>query len=109
MLCRVSNKGALGKEDSLTSASTRLSANVTAVSFRRPLVVLCRESFFAECRTLGKEIFVECTPMPRVLLLANAFVTESRTLPSARQKALGKAPSTRQRPGFRPVVLVGTT
>jgi hypothetical protein len=67
---------ALGKEDSLPSARTRLSAKVTAVSFRRRLTALCREPPFAEC------ILV-----PRVLLSANVVVTERRTLPSA---ALGK-------------------
>jgi hypothetical protein len=61
LLCRVSNRKALGKEDSLSSARTRLSAKITAVSFRRPLTVLCREPLFAECRALGKEIFAECT------------------------------------------------
>jgi hypothetical protein len=39
--------------------------------------------YFTECLTLGKEIFAECFPVPRVLLSANIVVTESRTLPSA--------------------------
>jgi hypothetical protein len=42
--------------------------------------------------TLGKDVFAECISVPRVLLSVNAIVTESRTLPSARQKALGKKP-----------------
>jgi hypothetical protein len=99
ILCLVSNwglaklalssvkQGALGKEDSLPSAKTQLSGKVTAVSFRWRLTTLCREPPFAECLALGKEIFAECIPVPRVLLSANAVVTESRTLPSA---ALGK-------------------
>jgi hypothetical protein len=91
-------RGALGKEDSLSSAKTLLSAKITAVRFRRRLTVLCREPRFAECLALGKGIFAECVPVPRVLLSANTVITESRTLPSA---ALDKAPSTRQRPGFR--------
>jgi hypothetical protein len=78
--------------------------------FRRRLTALCREPPFAECLALGKEIFAECIPVPRVLLSANVVVTGSRTLPSAAldkgsiecpTKALSKAPSTRQRPGFR--------
>jgi hypothetical protein len=63
------------QSDQYTGA-TRLSANVTTVTFRRWLTVLCRESLFVECRAL------DSTPVPRVLLSANAFVTESRTLPS---------------------------
>jgi hypothetical protein len=94
-------RGALGKEDSLLSGRTWLSAKVTAVSFRRRLTALCRELHFAECFALGKEIFAECIPVPRVLLSSNVVITKSITLPSAGQKALGKAPNTRQRPGFR--------
>jgi hypothetical protein len=94
-------RGALGREDSLPSARTFLSVKVTVVSFRRRLTALCREPPFAKCLALGKEIFAECIPVPRVLLSANVVVTESKTLPSARQKALGKAPSIRQSTGFR--------
>jgi hypothetical protein len=50
---------------------------------------------FAECLAVGKDFVVECFFVLRVLLLVNAIVTESRTLPSARQKALGKELSTR--------------
>jgi hypothetical protein len=90
--------GAFGKEDSLTSARTWLSAKVTIVSSRQRLTALCREPPFAECYALGKEI------VPRVLLSANAVVTERRTLPSAtlgkgffaecptKCRALGKGP-----------------
>jgi hypothetical protein len=42
---------------------------------------------FAECSTLGKEVFAERISVPRVLHSVNELVAESRTLPSA---ALGK-------------------
>jgi hypothetical protein len=48
---------------------------------------------FAECLSLGKDFFVEYISVLRVLLSVNAVITESRTLPSARQKALGKEPN----------------
>jgi hypothetical protein len=38
---------------------------------------------FAKCLALGKEDFVECVSVSRVLLSVNAIVTESRTLSSA--------------------------
>jgi hypothetical protein len=60
-------------------------------SYRQLLTALCRAPPFAECLALGKDIFVECISVPRVLLSVNTIVTESRTLPSAQQKALGKA------------------
>jgi hypothetical protein len=91
----------LAKEASLSSANTRRSAKITVISYRRTLTALCRAPPFAECLTLGKDFFTECISMPRVLLSVNTLVTESRTLPSAQQKALGKASSTRQRAKFR--------
>jgi hypothetical protein len=57
LLCRVSKRGALDKEDSLPSARTRRSAKITAVSFTRRLTVVC-----------WAPSFVECIPVPRVLL-----------------------------------------
>jgi hypothetical protein len=87
--------------DPPVSKRRQLSTKVTVVSFTRWLTVVCRVPHFAECLALGKESFAECTPVPRVLLSTNTIVTESRTLPSARQKTLGKAPRTRQRPRFR--------
>jgi hypothetical protein len=63
------------------------SAKITIVSYRRLLAALYRASLFAECVALGKVVFVECLPVPRILLSVNMVVTESRTLPSA---ALGK-------------------
>jgi hypothetical protein len=51
------------------------------------LRTLCRASPFAEWLALGKAVFAECLPVPRVLLSENVVVTESRTLLSA---ALGK-------------------
>jgi hypothetical protein len=72
-------RGAIGKEDSLPSAITQLSAKVMVVSFRRWLTALCREPPFAECLALGQEIFTECIPVPRVLLSANAVVTDEST------------------------------
>jgi hypothetical protein len=69
----------LGKAASLTSVEARRSTKITVVSFRRPLTALCRGPLFAECISV-----------PRALLSVNAVVTESRTLPSVRQKALGK-------------------
>jgi hypothetical protein len=86
--------GALGKKASLPSARTRLSAKITVVSFRRRLTTLCRALSFVECLALGKDVFAECFPVPRVLLSVNVVVTESRTLPSARQKTIGIASST---------------
>jgi hypothetical protein len=94
-------RGALGKEASLSSARTRLSANITAASFRRRLTALCRVLSLAEYLALGKDVFAVCFPFLRVLLSVNVVVTESRTLLSARRKTLGKAPSTQQRAGFR--------
>jgi hypothetical protein len=91
----------LGKEASLPRAKTRLSAKIMAVSYRRLLMALCRAPPFVECLALGKDFFAEFISVPRVLLSLNTTVTESRTLPSARQKALGEAPNTRQRAGFR--------
>jgi hypothetical protein len=91
----------LSKEASLTSANTRRSTKITAVSYRWLLTALCRAPPFTECLALGKDFFAECISMSRVLFSVNALVTESRTLPSAWQKALGKSPSTRQRAGFR--------
>jgi hypothetical protein len=79
--------GALDKEAFLPSARTRLSVKITAVSFRRWLTAICRALPFAECLTLGKDVFVECFPVPRVLVSVNVVVIESRTSPSA---ALGK-------------------
>jgi hypothetical protein len=75
------------QKEPLLSARTRLSAKITAVSFTRRLATVCRAPPFAECLILGKEIFAECIPVPRVLLSSNAVITESRTLSSA---AIGK-------------------
>ena len=77
LLYRVSNGVALSKKDYLPSVRTRLSTKITAVNFRRRLAVLCREPSFAEYLALGKKIFVECIPVPRVLLSANVVATES--------------------------------
>jgi hypothetical protein len=107
VLCRVSDNCAechtktLGKEACLPSAKVWRSAKITTVSYGRLLTALCRAPSFAECSALSKDFFAECISVPRVLLSVNTVVTVSRTLPSARQKALGKAPSTRQRAGFR--------
>jgi hypothetical protein len=43
---------------------------------------------FAECGTLGKLVFAECSSMPSVQHSVKGFFAESLTLPSA---ALGKA------------------
>jgi hypothetical protein len=59
---------------------------------------------FAECQQVGtrqRGFFAECIYVPSVLHSVNELVTESRTLPSALQKALDKASGTWQRPGFR--------
>jgi hypothetical protein len=58
------------------------SAKITAVSYRRLLTALYRVSLFVECLALGKAVFAECLPVPRVLLSVNVVITESRTLPS---------------------------
>jgi hypothetical protein len=86
----------LGIEASLPSVKARHSAKITVVSYRRLLTALCRASSFAECLAHSAKL-----SLPRVLLSVNTVITESRTLSSVRQKALGKAPSTRQRAGFR--------
>jgi hypothetical protein len=66
---------ALGKaysaECQTVDTRTRLSANITIVSFTRRLTTVCQAPHFAECFTV-----------PRVLLSTNTIVTESRTLPS---------------------------
>lgn len=82
----------LDKEATLLSAKVRHSVKITAVSYRRLLTALYRASLFAECLTLDKYVFAECLSVPSVLFSVNVVVTESRTLPSARQKALGKEP-----------------
>ena len=73
-----------------------------AANYKWLLTVLCRAPLFAECLALDKVVFAECISVPRVLLSINVVVTGSRTLPSvavfaewkslpsARQKALGK-------------------
>jgi hypothetical protein len=99
-LCRVPT---LSPRQRLTAVSSR-----TAADGPLPSVTI------AECLTLGKYIFAECSTVPSVLHLVNHLVSESRNspraalgkatlppLPSARQKALGKAAGTRQSPGFR--------
>jgi hypothetical protein len=89
---------ALGKVHFLSSVNAWYSAKITTISYGRLLTVLCRASSFAEYLTLGKDVF---TAMPSVLRLVKVFVTESATLPSVREKALGKVPSARQRAEFR--------
>jgi hypothetical protein len=74
---------ALDKVASLPSAKARCSAKITVANYRRLRTVLCRASSFAECLALGKAVFVECFPVPRVLISVNVVVTESKTLPSA--------------------------
>jgi hypothetical protein len=83
-------RGALDKEDSWPSARTWLSAKITAVSFRRRLMPLCRALPFVECLALDKDIFTKCFSVPRVLLSVNVRFTENRTLSSVRQKTMGK-------------------
>jgi hypothetical protein len=83
----------LGKVHSLSSVNARCSAKITAISYRWLLMVLCRALSFTECLTHDKDAFVECLAMPSVLRLVKVLVTESATLPSVQEKALGKAPS----------------
>jgi hypothetical protein len=71
------------KVASLPSAKARPSANLTAISYRRPLTALCRAWPFAECSAPGKADFPECFHVPRVLLLVDVVITESMTLLSA--------------------------
>jgi hypothetical protein len=83
IFCRVSKAAVLGKEDSLSSARTRLSANVTVVSFKRQL-----------------------TALPRAALRRVYSSTESPALGKCRryrEQDFAECPtkSTRQRPGFR--------
>jgi hypothetical protein len=73
----------LGKVASLPSAKARRSAKITIVSYRHLLMALCRASLFVECLVLGKAVFAECLPVPRVLLSVNMFFTENRNLPIA--------------------------
>jgi hypothetical protein len=56
---------------------------------------------FAECVTLGKLVFAECLPVPSVQHSVKGLFAEILTLPSARQKTLGKEYNTRQSLGFR--------
>jgi hypothetical protein len=77
----------LDKVASLPSINAWRSTKIMAVSYRRLLTALCRASPFAECLTLGKEVFAECLSIPSVLLSVNVVVTKSRTLSSV---ALGK-------------------
>jgi hypothetical protein len=51
--------------------------------------------------TLGNLVFAECCPVPSVQHSVKGIFAESLTLPSARQKALGKESNTRQSLGFR--------
>jgi hypothetical protein len=90
----------LGKEAALPSAAAQHSGKITAVSCRRLLTVLCRESLFAKWLALGKAHFAECFSVSRVQLSVSVVVTESKilsrttsvkkALPSIRQKVLGK-------------------
>jgi hypothetical protein len=51
------------------------------ICFRRWLTALCRVLPFTKyLALLGKDVFTECFPLPRVLLSVNAVITESRTL-----------------------------
>jgi hypothetical protein len=91
-LCRVPT---LGPRQRLTTVSIRTAADGPLLS-----------ATVAECLTLSKHLFAESSHVPSVLHSVNQLVTESRNSPSAawpsaRQKALGKAASTRQSPGFR--------
>jgi hypothetical protein len=82
-LCRVLKLWNSTKKQPLLSVNAWRSAKITIVSYRRLLTSLCRVSSFAECLTLGKEVFAECLAIPSVLLSVNVIVTESVTLSSA--------------------------
>jgi hypothetical protein len=73
-LCRVPT---LGPQQRLMAVSSRTAADGPLPS-----------ATVAECLTLGKHIFAECSPVPSVLHSVNHLITESRNSPSA---ALGKA------------------
>jgi hypothetical protein len=73
----------LGKVASLPSAKAWHSAKITIISYKWLLMALCQVLLLAECLALGKAVIVVCLPVPRVLLLVNMVVIESRTLPSA--------------------------
>jgi hypothetical protein len=74
---------------------------LTAVSFGMAADGPLPSAPFAECLTLGKRVFAECGPVPSVQHSVKRLIAESLTLPSARQKALGKEADTRQSLGFR--------
>jgi hypothetical protein len=95
ILCRVSAGWHSAKNPLCRVPTTGTRQRLTVVSFRRPLTALCRAPPLPRVRHLAK------TSLPSVLHSVNDLVTECRTLSSARQKALGKAPGTQQRPGFR--------
>jgi hypothetical protein len=73
----------LNKVASLPSAKPRLSAKVTSIIYRRLLMALFRASSFVECLALGKAIFAECLPVPRVLFSVKLVVIESVILSRA--------------------------
>jgi hypothetical protein len=55
------------------------SAKITLVSYRRLLAVLYRASPFAECLTLGKEVFVECPTLGKGCRYRESFFAEGDT------------------------------
>jgi hypothetical protein len=98
MLCRVSIDRVLSIWHSAKKPLCRVPVlgsrqRLTAVSFRTAADGRLPSAFF--------DVFAECGPVVSVLRSVNQLVTESRTLPSARQKALGKEFDTRQSLGFR--------
>jgi hypothetical protein len=63
----------LDKVAALPSVKSRLSTKITVVVYRQLMTALCLAWAFAECLTLGKEVFAECLPVPSVLLSVNAW------------------------------------
>jgi hypothetical protein len=101
VLCRVPNIWHSAKRTLRRVPNLGSRQRLTAVSFRTATDGPLPSATFAECFTLGKHVFAECGPVPSIQHSVKRLVAESLTLPSARQKALGKEADTRQTLGFR--------
>ena len=88
VLCRVPATWHSAKKPLCRVPALGSRQRLTAVSFMTAADGPLPSTFFAECLTLGKQVFAECGPVPSVLHSVKSLVTESRYLPSA---ALDKA------------------
>jgi hypothetical protein len=83
LLCRVPAGGHSAKTSLCRVLMLGARQTLTAVSYRRPLTVLCRAppspSVWHSAKRSLPNVYIS---VPRVLLLVNVFITESWTLPN---------------------------